>query len=149
MSGMRVNILTGAITRTSDHVNRRYEVRICEYCHHNFEIRKDTKTRFCSISCSKKGQKNRLGAKHSEATKRKMRKSIQERQAQQIEIMPHAKIKNRTRTPHFVSDSHQWANAVYGKYRASGKVPHHKSEEYGLYKYGEWLFNNEKYKSRR
>lgn len=145
MSGIRVNIKTGEIFQVNDGPVRRWESAVCEYCHHNFEKRKDLRTRFCSMSCAKTGQKGRLGKKHSEWSKAAMRLTLLKKHTDTTEIVPYMKIRNRIKRPHFVNDPYQWANEAYGKYKAMDAIPHHASGDYGLYKYGEWLANNQKY----
>jgi len=63
------------------------------------------------------------------------------------EIVPRAKIANRVKKPHFVNDPYQWANETYGKWKSLGREPKKSSSDYGLYKYGEWLANNETFTS--
>lgn len=147
MDGIRVNISTGKITHLKKKEVLYIEIRTCAYCEQEFEARRYQATRFCSISCSKKGQKNRLGQKHKPETIEKIieTKKIQTEIRKDIEIVPKAKLRNRTKYPHFVNDHHQWANRVYGEYRSRNKIPHKSSHDYGLYKYGEWLFLNETY----
>lgn len=132
MNAIRVNIQTGEVTTIIEKPSR-YVVRVCERCHHTFEVRKDTKTKHCSMSCAKKGQRNRLGSKHSEITKQKLRE-VKTKNA-----------KKKAKLPHFVGNNTKWAVTTYAKYKGMGKIPHNRSDEYGLYKYGEWIFNNERH----
>lgn len=140
MNGIRVNILTGEITKIRERINH-HEARVCERCHHSFETRRDSRTRFCSMSCAKRGQNNRLGQKHSEETKKKMKFKAKKRH-QIVEIVPHIRKRTGLKKPRFVNNPYKWANEVYGRYKSLNKVPHHLQADYGLYKYGEWLANN-------
>ncbi len=150
MGGIKIDIQSGQITHLPENRKVTREVRSCLSCDNEFEAKRWQATRYCSISCSKKGQNNRLGQKHTLETKQKM--SLNSKDKIQVEIqelkktkrlVPYARLKLRSKKPHFVKDPHQWANAIYGKYKGVNRVPSKRSDDYGLYKYGEWLFNNE------
>lgn len=144
--GIRGNIATGKITYLQPKREISREIRECAYCFHEFEAKRWQKTRFCSISCSKKGQNNRLGEKHTEESKKKMAETRKNMEIKlETEIVPVGRVRNRVKKPHFVKDPYQWANSTYSRYRKHEKMPSKTSDDYALYKYGEWLLMNQMY----
>lgn len=80
----------------------------------------------------------------------RIKRGVEPKSQKKIVIVIEKKIKilkRRKLKPTFVRDPLQWARKIFGENYAYGKVPPLNTEEYGLYKYGEWLFYNEKYKT--
>lgn len=132
MAGIKVNIKTGLITPLKDVAIQRTEARYCLWCDRPFDVTSATGTKYCSMSCFN----------HTKLTVTAGRKYTKKKP---VDIVPSLVTKDRVKMPRFVKNEHQWAIRTYGKYIGTPRTPRKGSEEWALYKYGEWLYTNYKY----
>jgi hypothetical protein len=114
---MIINIKTGSKRQK---YYRSYEYRVCIRCSKDYYTRKDLKQKYCSLKCVR-----------NPLIKVKKEKPM--------------KKQNIIEEPKFVENNLKWAIETYNYCKLKGIVPRGNSDEYGLYKYGEYLVKGERY----
>ena len=144
---MRIDVKTGKII-----LLRVYPMvdRVCVVCDSVYTTRKViSKNRpgiYCSKSCA---LKRRVRTKIERTVEE--RRAINTRNKREWNRRQHKKTKPMKqeiiKPIKFVHDETKWAIETYSYCRMKGIIPRGNSDEYGLYKYGEYLTRGEKFDS--
>ena len=127
-------------------VKARNEEWVCLYCKtpylRTIKKSKGRPNAFCSNSCAlKQRHADTPKVVKSMEDKREYWRVMQKkhRAGLSTEILPKEKKKGQ---PSFIRDNLKWARETYHFHTLIGYIPSEDTDEYGLYKYGEFLFNN-------